>query len=161
MTTLATIEWPCTAEVPDATRVAPITPPISACEDEDGRPTLQVTMFQMIAPSRPANTIGRVIAVEATMPLAMVAATLMDRNAPARFSTADSATAAFGFSAPVAIDVAMALAVSWKPLVKSKVSAAVMTMNNRAASCTGVTIHDHPWFGKRSPGFNIRAPDLW
>ena len=34
----------------------------------------------------------------------MVAATAMDRNAPTRFSDADSATAAFGLSAPVAIE---------------------------------------------------------
>ena len=74
-TTLATIEWPWIAEVPAETSVAPITPPISACEDEDGSPKDQVTMFQTIAPSRPANTIGSVIAVEATMPPAMVAAT--------------------------------------------------------------------------------------
>src|SRR4051812_33159564 len=99
--TLATMECPCTAEVPDATRAAPMTPPISACEDEDGNPKDQVTTFQVIAPSSAANTIGSVIVVADTMPLAIVAATLMERKAPSRFSTADSATAAFGRSAPV------------------------------------------------------------
>src|SRR6185437_1837110 len=121
-----------------------------------GNPKDQVTMFQRIAPSRPANTIGSVIAVDATMPPAMVAATFNDRNAPARFSTADSATAAFGFSAPVAIEVAIALAVSWKPLVKSKVSAVTTTMNSKAASCTARTIHVHTRHSKSSPAFNTR-----
>jgi hypothetical protein len=38
------------------------------------------------------------------------------------------ATAVLGRKAPVAIDVAMALAVSWNPLVKSKTSAVTTTM---------------------------------
>jgi hypothetical protein len=37
------------------------------------------------------------------------------------------ATATFGRSAPVAMDVAMAFAVSWKPFVKSKTSAVATT----------------------------------
>ncbi len=35
-----------------------------------------------------------------------------------------------GFSAPVAMEVAIALAVSWKPLVKSKARAVTTTCNN-------------------------------
>ena len=35
---------------------APTRPPISACEDDDGRPKYQVVRFQVIAPTRPANT---------------------------------------------------------------------------------------------------------
>jgi hypothetical protein len=41
-------------------------------------------------------------------------------NAPVKFRTAEIITATLGFSAPVAIDVAIAFAVSWKPFVKSK-----------------------------------------
>ena len=48
-------------------------------------------------------------------------------NAPAKFSTAEIITATRGFSAPVAIDVAIALAVSWKPLVKSNASPPTIT----------------------------------
>jgi hypothetical protein len=44
--------------------------------------------------------------------LLTVRATSIDKNAPTRFKTADNSTAAFGFSAPVATDVAIALAVS-------------------------------------------------
>ena len=61
------------------------------------------------------------------MPLAIVLATSSDRNAPTKLSRAARATATRGFSAPVAIDVAMAFAVSWKPLVKSNASAVATT----------------------------------
>ena len=53
---------------------------------------------------------------------------MTDKNAPTRFRTAEIATAVKGFKAPVAMDVAIALAVSWKPLVKSKASAVSTTM---------------------------------
>ena len=46
---------------------------------------------------------------------------------PARLSTPLMRTATFGRSAPVAIEVAIALAVSWKPLVKSNASAVTIT----------------------------------
>ena len=74
------------------------------------------------------------------MPLEMVLATCTDRNAPTRLRTAETSTAILGLSAPVAIEVAMALAVSWKPLVKSKASAVTMTTMTRSersirASC--------------------------
>jgi hypothetical protein len=58
------------------------------------------------SPPPPASTAGF------TIPLAIVAATLIDMNAPTKFSTADINTATRGFSAPVAIDVATAFAVS-------------------------------------------------
>ena len=83
-----------------------------------------VVRFQMIAPISAANTSERPDVPDntcaLTMPLAIVAATLIEMKAPTRLSTADIATATRGFSAPVAIAVATALAVSWKPLVKSK-----------------------------------------
>src|ERR1700733_2882933 len=120
MTTLLTIDCPLTACAPTATAVAPTTPPIRACEELDGSPKYQVSTFHAIAPSRPANTIGSVTTFWSTMPLAIVAATLIDKNAPTKFNSPHSTTAARGFSALVAIDVATALAVSWKPFVKSK-----------------------------------------
>lgn len=61
------------------------------------------------------------------MPPDTVLATSVDRKAPTRFRTAASVTAVFGFMAPVAMGVAIALAVSWKPFVKSKNSASAMT----------------------------------
>ncbi len=71
------------------------------------------------------------------MPLAMVAATVTDRNAPIRFSTAASPTAIRGRRACVAIVVAIALAVSWKPLVKSN-TRAVATVRITRASITAI-----------------------
>jgi hypothetical protein len=47
-----------------------------------------------------------------TIPFAIVAATLIEMNAPTKFSIADISTATRGFIAPVAIDVATAFAVS-------------------------------------------------
>ena len=63
-----------------------------------------------------------------------VTATEIDKNAPTRFATAEMATAIFGLSAPVAIDVAIALPVSWKPLVKSNPNA-VTTTRTRISVC--------------------------
>ena len=98
-------------------------PPISACEDDDGTPNHQVTRFQAIAPTRPAKITVVVTTPASTMPFATVAATVIEMKAPAKFSIAAMPTATRGFSAPVAIVVAIAFAVSWKPLVKSKTSA--------------------------------------
>ena len=84
----------------------------------------------MIPPARPAATTVSVTSFVSTRPLAIVAATASERNAPTRLSTPDRATASRGPSAPVAIEVAIALPVSWKPLVKSK-PRAVMTTNTR------------------------------
>ena len=69
--------------------------------------------------------------VSSTMPPEIVLATSVDRNAPTTFSTPLIRTATFGRSAPVAMDVAIAFAVSWKPLVKSKASAVTMTTATR------------------------------
>ncbi len=73
------------------------------------------------SPLPPARTVGL------TIPLAIVAATLIEMNAPAKFRQADRITATFGFSAPVAIDVAIAFAVSWNPFVKSNEKPAITT----------------------------------
>jgi hypothetical protein len=59
--------------------------------------------------------------------LVTVSATWTERKAPTRLSTALRRTAAFGRRAPVAIEVAMAFPVSWKPLVKSKARAVATT----------------------------------
>jgi hypothetical protein len=88
--------------------------------------------FQVIPPASPAATTVSVTSLVLTRPLAIVAATASDRNAPTRLSRPDKATATRGSSALVAIEVAIALPVSWKQLVKSK-PRAVMTTNTRIA----------------------------
>ena len=65
------------------------------------------------------------------MPPEIVFATSVDRNAPATFRMAAISTATLGFSAPVATEVAIALALSWNPLVKSKNSAVTITSDTR------------------------------
>src|SRR3954468_4731923 len=113
---------------PTAANAEPTTPPISACEDDDGSPKYHVSRFQKIAPMSPAKTIGSVIMSALTMPLAIVAATASERNAPTKLSTDDRPTATRGDIARVEIEVATALAVSWNPLVKSNASAVPTTI---------------------------------
>ena len=73
------------------------------------------------------NSGAMVTACSLIKPPEMVFATSVERNAPIRFNVPAAITAVFGFRAPVAIEVAMALAVSWKPFVKSNVSATTIT----------------------------------
>ena len=68
------------------------------------------------------------------IPLPTVFATAVVTKAPARFATDAIATASRGESARVETEVATALAVSWKPLVKSKPSATTTTMDDEAAT---------------------------
>src|SRR4051812_13372203 len=128
ITTFSSRPSNCTPPVPTAAIVEPTTPPISACELDDGSPKYQVARFQAIAPIRPAKTICGVMSAALTMPEAMVAATANDRNAPTKFSAEAIVTAARGPIARVEIDVATAFAVSWKPLVKSNASAVPTTI---------------------------------
>src|SRR4029078_9331276 len=95
-------------------------PPNSACEELEGRPTSQVNRFHRMAPVKPANTTTGVIFASFTSPPAIVFATCTDRNAPARLRMPAMATATFGRRAPVAIEVAIALAVAWHPVVEYK-----------------------------------------
>lgn len=81
-----------------------------------------------MAPTSAANMTSGCMPDSSTSPLEMVLATSMDRNAPTRLSTADMATATLGFIAPVEMVVAIALAVSWKPFVKSNASAVMTTI---------------------------------
>ncbi len=92
-------------------------PPTRACDDDDGIPRYQVITFHTIAPARPAKMTGTVIGAWSTTPLAIVAATETDRNAPTRFRIEAKPTATCGRSARVAIVVAIAFAVSWNPFV--------------------------------------------
>src|SRR6185503_5909192 len=96
MATLSIKPFQSTADGPWATRVAPTIPPIRACEDDDGSPNHHVVRFNAIAPISPAKTVSSVIEVESTMPLAIVAATASDRNAPTKFRLPDIATATRG-----------------------------------------------------------------
>ena len=84
------------------------------------------TMVRIGVPIKPATGLPSGPWMLTTL-LLTVRATSMLRKAPTRLSTADSPTATFGFRAPVAMEVAIALPVSWNPLVKSKASAVTTT----------------------------------
>ena len=55
ISTLVTSASPWTAPEPAEATVAPIRPPIRACEELEGRPTSQVSRFQRIAPTSAAK----------------------------------------------------------------------------------------------------------
>src|SRR3954465_875229 len=126
--TFSTIPSTLITSGPSATNAAPISPPISACDELDGRPAHHVAMFHAIAPTRPANTTVVVIAPASTMPEPTVGAAFSEMNAPAKLRTADIAAAKRGDIARVETDVAIAFAVSWKPFVKSNASAVTTTI---------------------------------
>ena len=110
---------PFNAVKPEAATTAPMSPPISAWLDDDGMPRRQVMRFQAIAPRSAAATMtwpafaGR----RRARPVAIVFATAVPVSAPTKFAVADMRMACDGRSARVDTDVAIALAVSWKPLM--------------------------------------------
>src|SRR6187397_2585584 len=145
--TLPTRPSAITASSPAAATAEPTTPPISACEELEGRPNHQVTRFQAIAPIRPAKTIVGVITAASTTSLATVAATEIEMKAPTKLSSEAIPIATDGRAAPVEIDVATTFAVSWNPLVKSKASAVPTTRTRMMSeltlpSASGVLYHD-------------------
>src|ERR1700709_2024395 len=95
MITLETIPSISIAPEPAPTKVAPTTPPISACEEEDGIPNHQVARFQLIAPIRPPRMITGVTAADSTIPSAIVAATVSEVDAPAKVRAGALPAAAF------------------------------------------------------------------
>ena len=108
---------------------------MSAWLELDGRPRNHVIRFHVIAPTRPARTTLSVIASGLTMPFAIVAATFSETKAPTKFMTAATMTATRGDMARVDTLVAIELAVSWKPFVKSK-KRATMTTAASVRSCS-------------------------
>src|SRR4051794_34487776 len=75
----------------------------------------------------------------AMMSLPTVVATAVPDSAPTKFSTPAISTARPGESTRVATTVAMALAVSWKPLMKSKVTPSARMMMRTSRSAFSVT----------------------
>jgi hypothetical protein len=107
------------AEGPTAASTAPRRPPMSAWLDELGMPSRQVMRFHAMAPISaaatticPASPSGGVAS-----PDAMVLATAVPVSAPTKFAVADRRMACAGRNARVDTDVAIALAVSWNPLM--------------------------------------------
>ena len=98
---------------------APSSPPISAWLDELGIPSRQVSRFQAIAPTSAAATITWPWSPSGVVgePVAIVLATAVPVSAPTKFAVADMRIACSGLRARVETEVAIAFAVSWKPLM--------------------------------------------
>ena len=112
---------------PAFANAAPAKPPMSACEEEDGRPHHQVRRFQTIAPTRPARITSGSTIVGSTIPLPIVLATCVSKaKAATKLKKAAQTTATCGERTRVETTVAMEFAASWKPLMKSKTSATTM-----------------------------------
>src|SRR5581483_52432 len=112
------------APVPALATAEPTRPPIKACEEDDGMPKYQVTKFQNTAPnSAPKTTYWSTISAW-MVSLPTVAATVSGKMMTAmKLNNAAMATAVCGFNTRVETMVAMALAASWKPFMKSNSSA--------------------------------------
>ena len=115
--TLPTTPLHFTEPMPAARIVAPSRPPIRAWLLELGIPRRHVSRFQAIAPRSAAITMAWDVVVSLTRPDPMVCATAVPANAPMKLNEAAMRIACWGRSARVATEVAMALAVSWKPLM--------------------------------------------
>ena len=126
-TTFSRIPRHLTSRALAAARTAPIRPPISAWDELEGMPKYQVMRFQETAPISAASTTSWDTTPVSTMPLPSVAATSVEMSAPTTFATAAIPRATPGRRARVEMDVAMAFAESWNPLVKSKRRAVATT----------------------------------
>src|SRR5262245_48573879 len=114
---------------PALATAAPANPPISACEELVGRPQNQVIRSQTIAPMSPATMTHWSTMAVSTTPLPTVRATLTPKpKAATKLKNAAQTTACSGVSTRVDTTVAIELAASWKPLMKSKTSATKMMM---------------------------------
>src|SRR5919197_1533187 len=121
---------------------APTKPPISACDEEVGRPSHQVVRFQAIAPTRPANTTAS-LTTEGSMIVPMVLATWVLKTRKAtKLKKAAQIPARRGWTTLVETTVAIELAASWKPLEKSNTTARQTIAMTAAWVASGMLQHD-------------------
>src|SRR4029453_10002078 len=102
---------------------APANPPMSACDEEVGRPSHQVRRFQEMAPTSPAKTTASETTAESTVLPTVLATAVWNTKKAAKLKNAAQITAIRGVRTRVETTVAIELAASWKPLVKSNTSA--------------------------------------
>src|SRR5688572_6171589 len=108
---------------------APAYPPSRAWDDELGSPRYHVTRSQMIAPSSPARITSGSTMLISIKPLPMVLATAVPTaKAATKLKKAAQNTAFPGLNTRVDTTVAIELALSWKPLMKSNTSATATIM---------------------------------
>ena len=118
---------------PALTTAAPAKPPINAWEELVGNPQTHVIRSHTIAPMSPARITHSSTTAVSTTPFPTVRATLTPKpNAATKLKNAAQTTACSGDSTRVDTMVAIELAASWKPLMKSKISATRMRRRARA-----------------------------
>src|SRR5436305_9247560 len=105
-------------------------------------PYRHVTRSQAMADSSAATTRSWVESAGGTIPLPTVEATAVPVRAPTTLRTPAISTAVAGASTRVATEVAMALAVSWKPLMKSKTRAMATIRTSVRSAALGILHHD-------------------
>lgn len=116
-----------TEPVPAAAIPAPTRPPTRAWLLDVGRARYQVIRSQIIAPIIAAKIRFTVMTWLSIMPFPIVVAMAVPKTSgPARLKMAAMVTAFMGESTFVATTVAMALAESWNPLMKSKTKAMII-----------------------------------
>src|SRR5215204_943029 len=115
---------------------APANPPMRACEDEVGRPSHQVMKFQAIAPTSPAKMTASLTTAESTVLPTVLATCVWKTRKAMKLNRAAQTTAIRGVRTRVETTVAIELAASWKPLVKSntRASATIAMTEMRARS---------------------------
>jgi hypothetical protein len=117
--------------VPDVATAAPTMPDSMAWLDDVGRPKYHVTRSQTMAATRAEIIVICVIHATCTRPAPTILATAVPDNAPTIFSTAAIDTATLGDKTLVETEVAIALAESWKPFMKSNATARAMTTRSK------------------------------
>src|SRR5712692_7288659 len=115
------------ARTPTRATAAPAYPPMSACEEEEGIPTYQVMRFHVIAPIKPPRMTLELTTSMSINPFPIVLATAVPNvNAATKLKKAAQKKAIKGVRTRVDTTVAIELAESCIPLMKSKTRATAM-----------------------------------
>src|SRR5829696_8446128 len=121
---------------------APAKPPMRACDEEVGRPSHQVRKFQLTAPTSPAKTTASLTTSGSTVLPTVLATCVWKSRKAMKLNRAAQTTASRGVSTRVETTVAIELAASWKPLVKSNTSASTTMAMTEMRARSGM-LDDH------------------
>ena len=124
-----------TTLVPALAIPAPTRPPTKVCEELDGNPHHHVSKFHVIAANNAAAIVVRSITSGLITPLPIVVATFKLKNKKAmKLKNAAHATAGNGDNTFVDTTVAIELAESWNPLMKSNIKTKAITTYKNSIS---------------------------
>ena len=134
------------AEIPAFAMPAPTSPPISACELDEGIPSAQVIRFQTMAPTSAAKITVASTTLGSMMPVPIVLATWSPNNRKAmKLKKAAQSTAYCGRSTRVDTIVAIELAASCNPLRKSNSSATAIRKTRTGRPSVASTVMALPY----------------